>query len=545
MSASSPTVAAPPPSAASPTSFADLTRRQTIFTIAGMMLTLLLAAMDQTIVGVAMPRVVASLDGFDRYPWVTTAYLLTSTVAVPVFARFSDLFGRKWLYLSGVVIFVGSSWLCGAAGQMPVPLDGMNQLIVARGLQGIGGGAIMGLTFTIIGDLFAPAERGRFQGLFGAMFGLASVVGPLAGGWITDHLSWRWAFYVNAPLGLLAIAVLYVTFPHVKPIGGRRSIDYAGLVTLVCWIVPLLLALSSATERGWTDPAIMSLLAGAAVMLAAFLFVEARADHPLIPLTLFRIPTIALASIAVFLLGMGMFGMFIYLPLYLQAVLGMSAAASGSLFTPLIFSMIGSSIVVGQLISRSGRYKIFAVGGAAVSALGMFLLTRLGNDASALDIVQPLVILGLGFGAMQPIYALAVQNAAPPAEMGVATASSQFFRSIGSTLGVALFGTLLLGMYHAGLNAAIPPGTPESLTALFDNPIQLVESQAVVSAQLAKTPGGQALLGTLMAAVRGSLAQGMHVIFLGAAAVMALAFVLNLLLPEIPLRTKARIVPQE
>ncbi|MGE3191386.1 MAG: MFS transporter, partial [Vicinamibacterales bacterium] len=295
-----------------------------------------------------------------------------------------------------------------------------------------------------------------------------------------------------------------------------------------------------------TDPMIVGLLATAVVMLGVFLVAEARADHPLIPLTLFRIPTIALASVAVFLLGMGMFGMFIYLPLYLQAVLGMSAAASGSLFTPLIFSMIGSSIVVGQLISKTGRYKVFAVGGAAVAAVGMVMLTQLGSDATAVDIVQPLVILGLGFGAMQPIYALAVQNAAPPAEMGVATASSQFFRSIGSTLGVALFGTLLLGIYHAGLAAAIPPGTPESVARLFDNPIQLVQSQAALTAQMAALPNGPALLDALMAAVRASLAQGMHVIFLGAAAVMAGAFVLNLLLPEVPLRAKPLVaVPQE
>ena len=199
------------------TSYAHLDARQRTATLGGLMLTLLLAAMDQTIVGTAMPRVVASLDGFDRYPWVTTAYLLTSTIAVPVFAKLSDLYGRKWLYLAGLIIFVVSSWLCGAAGNIPLPLDGMNQLILFRGLQGIGGGAVMGLTFTIIGDLFSPAERGRYQGMFGAVFGLSSIIGPLAGGFITDHLSWRWAFYVNAPLGIVALAVLYRTFPLRAP----------------------------------------------------------------------------------------------------------------------------------------------------------------------------------------------------------------------------------------------------------------------------------------------------------------------------------------
>ena len=243
------------------TSYAHLDARQRLATLGGLMLTLLLAAMDQTIVGTAMPRVVASLDGFDRYPWVTTAYLLTSTIAVPVFAKLSDLYGRKWLYLAGLVIFVVSSWLCGAAGNFPLPLDGMNQLILFRGLQGIGGGAVMGLTFTIIGDLFSPAERGRYQGMFGAVFGLSSIVGPLAGGFITDHLSWRWAFYVNAPLGIVALGVLYRTFPYVRPHGSSRTIDWLGLVTLSGWIVPLLLALSRVTGAGWTDPTVAALLA--------------------------------------------------------------------------------------------------------------------------------------------------------------------------------------------------------------------------------------------------------------------------------------------
>lgn len=528
----------PAPSAAPPLSYAHLTRRQTVFALAGMMLTLLLAAMDQTIVGTAMPRVVASLDGFDRYPWVTTAYLLSSTIALPVFAKLSDLYGRKWLYLTGIVIFIVSSWLCGAAGNMPLPLDGMNQLIVFRGLQGIGGGAVMGLTFTIIGDLFSPAERGRFQGMFGAIFGLASVIGPLAGGWITDHLSWRWAFYVNAPLGFLAVGVLYATFPHVPPHGSRKVIDWAGLVTLCGWVVPLLLALSRVTDTGWTSGA-LTLLAVAAVMLAAFIVVERRATEPIIPPALFRIRAFVLASAGVFVLGMGLFGMFVYLPLYLQVVLGLSAAASGSLFVPMVFTMILASVVSGQVVSRTGRYKALAVVGAALAASGMALLAWAPGAATPTRMLWHLALCGVGFGLAQPIYTLVVQNAAPRAQLGAATASAQFFRSIGSTLGVALFGTALLGLYHRTLASAIPPGTPEAVRHLFDNPLQLTQATSRLAEELASRPDGAALQAQLLAAVRDSIATGMHLVFVAAAVLMSGSVLLNLLLPEVPLRSRA------
>jgi EmrB/QacA subfamily drug resistance transporter len=533
-------VSAPPrPVAAGEvTSYAHLDASQRTATLGGLMLTLLLAAMDQTIVGTAMPRIVASLDGFARYPWVTTAYLLTSTIAVPVFAKLSDLYGRKWLYLAGLVIFVTSSWLCGAAGNIPLPLDGMNQLILFRGLQGIGGGAVMGLTFTIIGDLFSPAERGRYQGLFGAVFGLSSIIGPLAGGFITDNLSWRWAFYVNAPLGVVALAVLYRTFPFVPPHGSTRTIDWLGLVTLSGWIVPLLLALSRVTSAGWTDPAVASLLAVALISLAAFLWVESRAVEPLMPLTLFRIRTIALASAGVFVLGMAMFGMFVYLPLYLQGVLGMSAAASGTLFVPMIFAMILASVASGQIVSRTGRYKFLAVGGAVCSTVGMALLAQLGTSGTATTILWCLVVCGFGFGAAQPVYALAVQNAAPRAQLGAATATSQFFRSIGSTIGVAVFGTLLLGIYHQRLEAALPPDTPAEVRAVVDNPLSMNHGSEV--------PGAAALppLDPAVAAgVRASLAAGMQRIFVLSALVMATSVVLNALLPELPLRSRAEHAP--
>lgn len=306
--------------------FVRLTRPQFIGTMAGLMLCLLLAALDQTIVGTAEPRIIASLSGFDRYPWVATTYLLTSTICLPVFAKLSDIYGRKWFFLLGALVFVASSALCGAAGKINfLAIDGMSQLIVFRGLQGLGAGIMFGLVFTIVGDIFSPIERGKYQGLFASVFGAASIFGPTLGGWLTDHLSWRWCFYVNLPVGVIAIAAIYLEFPNFKPHGARRIIDWLGVFTLAACLIPLLLALTWVTDFGWSAPRVESLLFAAAAMLAAFLFVETRAPEPLLPLSLFRDPIIRICSLANFIVGIGMFGVIIYLPLYMQGVLGVSA----------------------------------------------------------------------------------------------------------------------------------------------------------------------------------------------------------------------------
>jgi len=515
-----------------------LTREQLIGTLIGLLLSLLLAALDQTIVGTAMPRIIAQLNGFERYPWVTTSYLLASTLAVPIFARLSDLYGRKGFFLWGAVLFVAASGLCGAAGEWEFwGLDGMNQLIIFRGLQGIGAGMIVGLLFTIIGDIFAPRERGKYQGLFAAVWGLASIFGPTLGGWMTDSLSWRWTFYVNLPVGAIAVAMIALEFPNIRPPRKEHVIDWMGVFTLSASLIPLLLALTWVSDYGWSATRVVWLLAMALVMAVAFLVTESRASEPLLPLSLFRNKVIAVCSIAVFLLGMGMFGVILYLPLFMQGVLGISATKSGSLLTPLMMAAVGSSIFAGQYTSKTGKYKMPVVVGSVLVAIAMILFARMDGTTTELQVIINMVIAGLGMGVMQPVYTLAVQNSAPRAVMGAATASTQFFRSIGSTLGVAVFGSMLLTLYKTDFNAAVPKGVPPVALTPFANPLMLVQIKPRLVAAFGQYPGGKELLETLMGNVRVALIHGLQVIFMAGAVAMAFGIIVNAMLPEVPLRT--------
>jgi EmrB/QacA subfamily drug resistance transporter len=514
-----------------------LTRPQMFATMTGLLLALLLAALDQTIVGTAEPRIIAQLSGFDRYPWVSTMYLLSSTLAVPIFAKLSDMYGRKWFFLGGSVIFVLTSALCGAAGTFTfLRIDGMNQLIIFRGLQGIGAGMMIGLAFTIIGDVFSPAERGKYQGFFAACWGFASIFGPTLGGWLTDHISWRAVFYVNLPVGLIAIAAIYFQFPELHPEGVERRLDWAGVISLILCIVPLLLALTWVTNYGWSSVRVETLLAFSVVMLAVFLRAETKAIEPLIPLSLFRNPIICICSIAVFVLGMGMFGVIIYLPLFMQGVLGVSATQSGSLLTPLMMGAVAGSILTGQLNLRLGSYKLSAVSGSVLVAAGMILFARMGLATQRMDVVVAMIVAGFGMGLLQPVYTVAVQNVAPRKYMGAATASTVFFRSIGSTMGVAIFGSVLLTGYHRDLMAGIPLDTPPEALKLFSNPLLLAQMRPQLLVAFGNSPGGLGVLQMLLANVRIALLHGLQHIFFASAVIMSLAILLHVALRNVPLR---------
>jgi EmrB/QacA subfamily drug resistance transporter len=516
-----------------------LTRPQLVGTLTGLLLAALLAAIDQTIVGTAEPRIIAQLSGFDRYPWIATAYLLSSTVSVPIFASLSDLHGRKPFFLLGATLFVLTSALCGAAGTLTfLPIDGMGQLILFRGLQGVGAGMMLGVLFTIIGDIFSPQERGRYQGLFAAVWGLASIFGPTLGGWLTDNWSWRACFWVNLPVGAVAVAAIYFEFPYLKPRGSTRRLDWAGFATLISTVVPLLLALTWATQYGWTSARVESLLALSAIMLGAFLYAESRASEPVIPLVLFKNPIISICSVCSFVMGMGMFGVIIYLPLYMQGVLGVSATRSGNLLTPLMMGAVVGAIVSGQLASRTGKYKINALVGSILVAVGMMFFAQLGVASPRLYVVYGMIIAGLGMGLLQPVYTLAVQNVAPRRQMGAATSSTIFFRSIGSTVGVAVFGSIMLTRYHEAFAQAMPAHVPEAALPYFSNPLLLAQVRPQLEAAFARAPGGSALLQTLFANVKTSLESGLHLIFVCSAVIMTLSVLLHLLLRSEPLRTR-------
>ena len=520
-------------------SFAYLSRSQLIFAVAGMVLTLLTAAMIQAFGGTVMPRAIASLNGFARYSWTTTFFLLTTTIAMPVFAKLSDLYGRKWLYVGSTVIFVVSLLLCGTAGNLPLPLDGMNQLIVAEGLLGIGNGAIIAITFTLVADLFPPSERGRYQGLMAAVFGVAFTIGPPVGGWITDHLSWRWAYYIDVPLGVLAIAVVYFALPDVRPEPlrprqVRRSIDWAGIITLCGWIVPLLLALTWVGQSSWSAPRIRNLLITSAVLLAVFLLVERRAKEPVLVLSLFRDRRISLMSVNFFLMGIGLFGMAVFLPLFVQGVLDESAAKSGLLMAQYTLALMAGNIFGGQLLSRTGKYRLFAVGGAGLAACGLFLMSRMDGSTVQLVLLRNAIICGIGFGVLTPTYEALVQNAAPREQLGVATGFTQFARTIGGTIGLALFGTVLLSLYHLRVDPLIPAATPKVLAKIFDNPLLLIFTHPNLEAAFSQVPNGRVLLAKLLDGVRSGLSSALHSIFLYAAGIIAITFFLSLSLRDAP-----------
>ncbi len=530
-------------SAAPPhTDLRGLTRRQLIGTIIGLQLTLLLAALDQTIVSTAMPQIIARLNGFDRYAWVTTAYLLTSTAAVPILGKLSDMYGRKTILLNGALFFILTSALCGAAGQIPVPLDGMNQLIIARRLQGIAGGAIMASVFSSLGDLFPPKERGKYMGLFAGVWGLSSMIGPALGGWLTDAFSWRWIFYVNLPVGLLAITALQVYFPTVKPSTASRKIDYLGAFCLIAFLVPLLLGVTSASAIGWTAPPVLGLFFASICAFAFFVRAELRAAEPIMPPALLQVEEIRLSLVIIALASVAMFAVVLFAPLYLQAVLGVSATKAGSLFTPMTLAMSIMSATSGQLISRLGKYKYLALAGLSVTAVGLFLLSRYdGFDSTGTSFILLLVMIGAGLGATMPIFTLSLQNAAPRNMLGAVTGLSQFCRSIGATIGAATLGSIMQASYADGMksSANLVAALPAEVAKVVDNPARLVQMKSMVIQKYAAAGSGDPYhLEQLYKAVANSLGDAIHLTFLLGALTILVALAAAWFIKERPLRSE-------
>jgi EmrB/QacA subfamily drug resistance transporter len=515
---------------------AGLSRLATIGVVAGTMMALLLAALDQTIVGTAMPRIVAELNGLNYYSWVITAYLVSSTIMVPIAGKLGDLFGRKPFLLAGMIGFVSASALCGQSHDML-------ELIAFRSLQGLFGGILFATVFAVIGDLFPPARRARLQGLFGGVFGLASILGPTAGGYITDNWGWRWVFYVNLPLGLIAVLLVVAYMPFVRSKASLRDIDFLGAAVLVAGLVPLMVALSITRDHAWTSPEVMGLLGLAGVMLIAFFFFEQRNEHPIVPFTLFKNSTFSVAMIAGFLTGFGMFGTIVFVPLLYQGVLAVSATNSGQLLTPMMLGLVVASIIVGQAMVRIRYYRFLGTAGIAVMMLGMWLLSQVTVSTSRLEVVRDIVLVGAGLGTTFPLYINAVQSALPRQFLGVATSQVQFWRQIGGTLGTAVLGSVLsqrlpthvtaqLRDLHLPAEAArfIPSGgNPQTI---FD-PAQIAARRAAAAAA---GPQAVAIFDQVLQAIRVALATSLHDVFLYGGAILILALIASLFLNDVPLR---------
>ena len=440
--------------------------------LAALMLTLLLEALDQTIVGTALPKIIGSLQGFDRYTWVVTAYLLGSTTMIPIVGKLSDQFGRKWFFVAGVLLFLLGSALSGAS-------QTIDQLIIFRALQGIGAGVGISLVFTVVGDIFPPAERARWQGIFAAVYGFSSVVGPTIGGWlsdngpllgnlVTDTTRWRWVFYINLPLGLIALAALLVYLPtNISTRTNKytgwaaiRRIDFLGTFLASSATICLLLGLTWGANQiyDWNSPQVIVVLIAAAVLYISFIVAERFAAEPMLPLDLFRNRVFASDSVLALTSGMVLLSLIIYLPLYLQGVLGESATNSGEVITPMTVSLVVGAAISGIVIARAGRYQAITIVGAIILATGVFLMTFMTSSTSILEASRNMVIAGIGLGIFFSVLTLAVQNALPRTRLGVGTGAITYLRSVGQTLGVAITGSVVNNVVAGQLLKHLPSG---------------------------------------------------------------------------------------
>ena len=484
-------------------------RRRLIF--AALLLVLFIASLDQTIVSTALPTIVGDLGGLQHLSWVVTAYLLASTVVGPLYGKLGDLYGRKRVLQVALVLFLIGSALCGAAQTMP-------QLIAFRAVQGLGGGGLIVVSMAVVGDLVAPRDRGRYQGLFGGVFGISTVAGPLLGGFFVDNLSWRWIFYINLPLGAVALAVISSAFRS-QQTSERHRIDWLGTILLGSGLSGVILYTSlGGTTYAWTSAPMLAAIVCSVALLALLPLVESRAAEPILPLELFRNQTFRTTSAIGFVIGFALFGSVTFIPLYLQIVKGHSATVSGLLMTPMMLGVLATSTASGFLISRYGRYRVFPIAGTALATVGLYLLSRLGVETPTGVAAAYMLVLGLGLGMVMQVLVLAAQNAVDYRLLGVATSGATLFRQVGGSIGVSIFGAIFTNRLGRELAQRLPPGAHAPAHA----------SPALI----------RHLPPAIHALYVAAVAAALHPVFLTAAAIMAVAFALAWRLHDVPLRER-------
>lgn len=489
------------------------------FIMAGLVLGLLLASLDQTVVAPSLPRIVGELGGLDRFSWLFSAYMLAATIMIPLAGKMSDRYGRRPIFIIGMVFFIAGSALSGTA-------QNMNQLIVFRFVQGFGGGAMFPIAIATVADLYAPSERGKMQAAMGSVFAVASIIGPFVGGWIVDNIDWRWIFYVNLPFGFAAIGVTSVKFPKVAA-DTSRPIDYLGIALLTASLTSgLLITFWGGTTYEWTSLEILSLGATCAVLSVAFLYVESTAVDPMLPLGLFRESVFALSAVSLMVMVMGLLGVVAFLPMFLQAVIGMSATYSGELLVPLMLTSMAGAILSGVMLKRTG-YKPWLIAGTLIAALGLYLMSTLDSGSSGAEAVLYLMIAGLGLGFTMANYVVAGQNVVSKERMGVASSTLTLFRTLGGTIGVTVLGVVVNRRFTTELARSLPPGAEGLLSEDMSSLGSLLLTEA-----------GSAFPPEVIEGIRSALSESITYVFLVSAFVVLGAFVITLFVKAVPLKSR-------